>query len=73
VRRPGEVQLVVNEVTPESRAALLDRVVTMVIATPLPVLCAELMRLAAEAVQAGPSDISGQHFLRPELVLPESV
>ncbi len=72
-RRPGEVHLVVNEVTPESRAALVDRYATMVIATPLPVLCDDLVRLAAEAVRQGPSSLAGQHFLRPELVLPESV
>ena len=72
-RRPGEVHLVVNEVTPESRAALLDRFVTTVLSTPLPALCDDLVRLAAEAVRDGPSDVAGQHFLRPEIVLPESV
>lgn len=72
-RPPGEVRLVVNELTPESRAALLDRTVTMVIATPLRVLCRDLLRFAAEAVRSGPSSMSGQHFLKPELVLPESV
>lgn len=73
VRAPGAVQLVVNEVTPESRAALVDRYATMVIATPLPQLCDDLIRLAAEAVRGGLSPVPGQHFLRPELVLPESV
>lgn len=73
VRQPGEVHLIVNEVTPESRAALLDRYVTMVISTPLPQLCDDLVRLAAEAMRTGPSPVAGQHFLRPELVLPESV
>lgn len=72
-RKPGEVQLVVNEVTPESRAALLDRVVTLAIATPLPQLCDDLLRLAAAAARDGPSSVAGQHFLRPELVIPESV
>jgi LacI family transcriptional regulator len=72
-RKPGEVRLVVNELTPESRSALLDGFVTMVIATPLPQLCDDLVRMMAEALRHGPSDIAGQHFLRPELVLPESV
>jgi LacI family transcriptional regulator len=72
-RDPGDVHLVVNEVTPESRSALLDRYVTMAIATPLPALCDDLVRFAAEAVRDGPSGIAGQHFLRPELVLSESV
>lgn len=72
-RHPGEVSLVVNEVTPESRAALLDRYVIMVIKTPLPELCRDLVGLMAEAVVKGPASVTGQHFLRPEIVLPESV
>jgi LacI family transcriptional regulator len=72
-RQPGEVALVVNELTPESRAALISRHVTMVIATPLQRLCDDLVRLAAEAVGAGMSTVPGQHFLAPDLYLPESV
>lgn len=72
-RRPGEVALVVNELTPESRAALIDRHVTMVIATPLPRLCDDLLRLAAQAVSEGLTSVPGQHFLAPDLYLPESV
>ncbi|MBP1805605.1 LacI family DNA-binding transcriptional regulator [Rubellimicrobium aerolatum] len=73
VRKPGEVCLIVNEVTPESRSALIDGFATMVISTPLPQLCDDLVRLMADAVRQGPSEVAGQHFLRPELVLPESV
>ncbi|WP_210527857.1 LacI family DNA-binding transcriptional regulator [Rubellimicrobium arenae] len=72
-RKPGDVCLVVNEVTPESRAALVDGYLTMVIATPLAQLCDDLVRLMADAARSGPSEVAGQHFLRPELVLPESV
>jgi LacI family transcriptional regulator len=72
-RKPGEVCLVVNELTPQSRGALVDGFATMVIATPLPQLCDDLVRLAADAARTGPTDTAGQHFLRPELVLPESV
>jgi len=72
-RAPGEVTLVVNEITPESRAGLLDRYVAMVISTPLALLCRDLVAMAAAAVTAGPSEVLGQHFLRPELYLPESV
>jgi LacI family transcriptional regulator len=73
VRRPGEVVLIVNELTPESRAALISRYVAMAIATPLPRMCADLVTLAAEAVQAGIKPLQGQHFLPPDLYLPESV
>jgi LacI family transcriptional regulator len=72
-RAPGEVALVVNELTPESRAALIGRHVTMVIGTPLPRLCDDLVRLAAETVSDGMTPVQGQHFLQPDLYLPESV
>jgi LacI family transcriptional regulator len=72
-RQPGEVALVVNELTPESRAALIGRHVTMVIATPLARLCEDLIRLATEAVSGGMIPVQGQHFLQPDLYLPESV
>lgn len=72
-RQPGEVAMVVNELTPESRAALVSRHLTMVIATPLRQLCADLVSIAAEAVQSGVSSAGGQHFLQPDLYLPESV
>ena len=72
-RQPGEVVLVVNELTPESRAALISRNVGMVIGTPLQRLCDDLIRLAAEAVTDGMTAVQGQHFLQPDLYLPESV
>jgi LacI family transcriptional regulator len=72
-RHPGEVALVVNELTPESRSALISHHATMVIATPLQRLCDDLVRLAGEAVGDGISPVPGQHFLAPDLYLPESV
>lgn len=72
-RAPGEVALVVNELTPESRSALQDRYVTMVISTPLEKLCREFVALMIQAVQTGGASIPGQHFLQPELYIPESV
>ena len=72
-RQPGEVALVVNELTPESRAALIGRHVAMVIGTPLQRLCDDLVRLATEAVTDGMNSVQGQHFLQPDLYLPESV
>lgn len=73
VRPPGEVALVVNELTPESRAALVTRHVTMVICTPLQRLCTDLVTLATEALTEGITPVQGQHFLTPDLYLPESV
>lgn len=71
VRPPGAVKLVVNELTPDSRAALQDRYVTMVISTPLDALCRDLLALMLDAVQSGGSAVLGQHFLQPVVYLPE--
>lgn len=73
VREPGDVQLVVNELTPESRQALADRYATMVIGTPLPELCREVVRLAVATRGHGGPVPGGQIFLEPNLYLPESV
>jgi LacI family transcriptional regulator len=73
VRQPGEVALVVNEVTPETRAGLQDRYITLVISTPLAVLCRDIVALMSNAVLNGMSDVVGQHFLQPELYLAESI
>ena len=72
-RAPGEVALVVNELTPESRSALQDRYAVLVISTPLAALCRDLLVLMVAAVNQGPSDITGQHFLQPDLFISESV
>jgi LacI family transcriptional regulator, galactose operon repressor len=71
VRQPGEVVLVVNEITPESRAGLLDRYIGLAICTPLAQLCRELVAQARSTAARGASDVPGQIFLRPELLLPE--
>jgi LacI family transcriptional regulator len=60
-------------VTPESRAGLLDRYVTAVIKTPLPEVCREVVGLMTAAVINGVSSVAGQSFMRPEIVVPESV
>lgn len=72
VRSPGEVALIVNELTPESRSALSDRYVTMVMSTPLPRVCGALVRLMVAATRSGVSQIAAQHFLEPEIFTPES-
>lgn len=72
-RQPDDLAVVVNEVTPESRAGLLDRYVTALLATPLPRLCADLVDLMTTRIQHGPAQTPGQHFLRAEIHVPESV
>ena len=73
VRPPGKVALVVNELTNESRDALSDRYVSMVIATPLSDLCPDLISLMIEAARNGPSTTSGQHYLMPQLIVADSI
>ena len=73
VRGPGDVALVVNEVTPESRAALSDGYACLAIGTPLQDLCRDVMGMMAETVRSGMSELAGQYFLQPRLYLPESV
>ena len=73
MRRPGEVALVVNELTPESRLALADRYLAMVIGTPLAQVCDEVLRQAQLWLGDSPAAAPGQQFLKPDLYLPESV
>jgi len=69
---PGtQEKLVVNELTPESRAGLLDGYVQMVITTPLTQLCHSMIDLALKARSDPGSNTVEQHFLDPRLILPE--
>lgn len=71
VRAPGDVALVVNELTPESRAALVDGYAAMAIATPLNAVCAHVFDFAAQSFSDKAAAIPSQHFLQPGLILPE--
>ena len=72
-RAPGEVALVVNELTDESRAALVERYATLVCATPVEALCREVVALARGARRGDPAAIAGRAFLEAVLHVPESV
>ncbi len=69
----GKIILVVNELTPESKAGLADNVVTMAIGTPLPLLCKELMTLMTSAIENGEAAVPGQFFLPFEIHIPENI
>lgn len=73
VRKPGDVALVVNELTAESRAGLAQGWVTMVDATPLPDLCREVFALMTRAVREKGFGGGGQVFLPMQLHVAESV
>jgi LacI family transcriptional regulator len=71
--RGKDIIAIVNELTPESRAALTDGLVTMAIATPLRRLCSTLVAMMAQAIEAGPAEMPGQIFLPADLYLPENI
>ncbi|MBY6048787.1 LacI family DNA-binding transcriptional regulator [Vannielia litorea] len=70
-RPSGKVGLVVNELTADSRAGLLEGYVQMVIATPLEALCRELVALSLRSRSEAGSTAVEQKFLTPEIILPE--
>lgn len=73
VRQSGQVAFVVNELTPESRSALSDRFLTMVISTPLEELSREVVRMMAMSKLGEGSQVPSQRFLDPTIHLPESI
>lgn len=69
----GKLIAVVNELTTESRAALADDVVSMVIGTPLPALCKELFGLMIGAIERGEAAMPGQSFLPFDIFISENI
>lgn len=73
LKSPGEVSLVVNELTSVSRQALCDGYVNMVLSTPLPELCKELAKLMTSSVLDGVASAPNQVVMNPVVSLPESI
>ena len=73
LRRPGDVALIVNELTPDSREALQDRTLSVVISTPLRQVCEETIALMINARENGLTDNPGQRFLPFQIWTPESL
>ena len=73
VRPPGKVSLIVNELTDDSRSALVDRYVTMVIGTPLEPLCRALVRSMVERITTGVDSRPNPVLFDPLIYLPDSV
>lgn len=69
----GKCLVAVNELTPESRAALADDVVMLAVTTPLQSLCRELVRLMVSSIENGPAIVPGQTFLPFEMYVPENI
>ncbi|OCP18574.1 MULTISPECIES: LacI family DNA-binding transcriptional regulator [unclassified Ensifer] len=69
----GKLIAVVNELTPESRAALADDVVTLAISTPTAALARDTINLMMRAIDKGPTGAPGQTFLHFDLFTPENI
>ena len=67
----GRIRLVVHPLTSETRAAITDGTVTMVIGTPVAVLARSVVSEMAASVSGRSPDAGGQVLLRPEILLPE--
>jgi LacI family transcriptional regulator len=71
VRAPGDVALVVNELTSESQAGLADGFVSLVCATPLETMCGRLLHMMLGAISGQGGTPPEQVFLKPDIYLPE--
>ena len=69
----GRMTVVCNELTPDSRAALADNIVTAVIATPIERLSRELVAQMAQAIEARGTGAPGQIFLPFDLFISENI
>lgn len=72
--RPAEPPVMIcNEITPDSRAALADGILTMVISTPLVPLARELVTLMGRTIRDGPAGTPGHVFLPFDIFVPENI
>lgn len=69
----GRIVAVCNEITPESRRALSDEIMSMVIATPLTQLCDALVDQMIRAIDTGRGEPASQTLLPFDLYMPESI
>lgn len=70
-RAPGDVTMVVNELTEISSSALQDGYVTLIDSTPLEKLCGTLVEAMLDAADNGVTDEPRQIFLQPDIFVPE--
>lgn len=65
--------LIVHELTPESQRGLQQGAVSIVLATPLRQIAAEILDLAAATSRTGMAAMPGQRFFQPMIYTPESL
>ncbi len=71
--RAGDVTLIVNELVPESKGALMDGTVAMAICTPLPLLCRELITQMVNSVEGTAQTTARQTFFPFEIYISENI
>ncbi|BCH22138.1 LacI family DNA-binding transcriptional regulator [Mesorhizobium sp. L-8-3] len=69
----GRIVAVCNELTADSRAALADDIVAMVIGTPLERLSRELVAQMVHTIENGPAETPGQIFLPFDIFVAENI
>jgi LacI family transcriptional regulator len=69
----NKVAVVCNELTPDSRSALADNIVTAVIGTPLAQLAQELMGLMIKSLSNEADSVPGQTFLPIDFYISENI
>ena len=67
------IACVVNELTEETRQALLERRISGIFQTPIRDLCVELMSTVISTIENGMAGNPGQKFIAPILWTPESI
>ncbi|WP_274426926.1 LacI family DNA-binding transcriptional regulator [Chelativorans sp. YIM 93263] len=65
--------VIVNELTPDSTAALQEHLITGILATPLQSMCRSLLEHMVNSVRSGQAETSGQLFLPVTIHVPESL
>lgn len=71
--RHENIVCLVNELTTESRQALLERRISGVFQTPLRELCADLLATMVHTIENGMAETPGQRFVPAHLWVPESL
>jgi LacI family transcriptional regulator len=71
--RQDTIVCLVNELTPESRQALLEKRISGVFQTSLRELCADLLATMVHTIEHGMADTPGQRFVPAHLWVPESL
>lgn len=72
MRRPGDMVLIVNELTPESRAGLQDRTLGLVLSTPVRQIAEDLIAMMIVTSDKGMAETPGQRFFPAQVWTPES-